>query len=122
MTSQQKHILVVEDEKPIFRVLKMKLEQKGYTVSVAENGKEAVEMFETQDIDGVLLDLILPEQDGFETLQKIRERDADVPVAVLSNLGQPEDKERVEEYGIIKYYVKADVSLHELVSEISEVI
>ena len=118
---QNKHLLIVEDEKPISRVLQMKLEQKGFATTVARNGKKAVQEFEDNDIDGVLLDLILPEQDGFETLKQIRERDKNVKILVLSNLGQPEDQERVAEYNIEGYYVKADVSLHTLVEKIGEI-
>ena len=122
MAQTPNHLLVVEDEKPISRVLNIKLEQKGYNVTVVRNGKDALRTFEEERVDGVLLDLILPEQDGFETLKQIREQDQNVPVVILSNLGQPEDRERVEKYGIEKYYVKADISLHTLVEEISEMI
>jgi len=122
MAQTPNHLLVVEDEKPISRVLNIKLEQKGYNVTVVRNGKDALRTFEEEQVDGVLLDLILPEQDGFETLKQIREQDQNVPVVILSNLGQPEDRERVEEYGIEKYYVKADISLHTLVEEISQMI
>ncbi|MFB6225604.1 MAG: response regulator transcription factor, partial [Candidatus Paceibacteria bacterium] len=116
--NKQTHILVVEDEKPISRVLKMKLEQKGYTVTIAHNGNKAIQVFREQSIDAILLDLILPEQNGFETLEQIRKENTEIPIVVLSNLGQPEDRERVEEYGITDYYVKANISLHQLVEEL----
>ncbi|PSO44715.1 MAG: hypothetical protein BRC23_00405 [Parcubacteria group bacterium SW_4_49_11] len=122
MAQTPNHLLVVEDEKPISRVLNIKLEQKGYNVTVVRNGKDALRTFEEEQVDGILLDLILPEQDGFETLRQIREQDQNVPIVILSNLGQPEDRERVEKYGIEKYYVKADISLHTLVEEISQMI
>lgn len=115
-------ILVVEDEKAISRVMELKLKQAGFEVVVAENGAEAIQKIQEEQFVCVLLDLILPEKDGFQVLQSIRENRPNTKVVVLTNLGQPEDRERVTELGVLGYYVKSEMSIHTLVQKIQELI
>ena len=84
-------ILVCDDEKDIVSALRIYLESEGYEVLEAENGKEALEVLESEDISLVLLDVMMPVMDGVETLVKIRER-SNVPVILLTAKSEDTDK------------------------------
>ncbi len=120
--SMVKRILVVEDEKAIARVMSLKLRQAGLEVSVAVDGAKAIELLDAETFDCVLLDLILPEKDGFTVLQHIRETNTELKVVILTNLGQPEDRKRLQEMGLEGYYVKSEMSIYNLVSKIQEIV
>jgi len=117
-----KKILVVEDEKAISRIMLMKLIQEGYAVDLADDGDKAVNFFLNNQYDCILLDLILPKKDGFDVLSEIRSQDKDIKVMVLTNLGQIEDKLRVEKMGIQGYYVKSEMSIYELIGKVKELL
>ena len=78
-----KHILVVDDERQITRMLRTSLQSSGYTVSIANNGLEAYSQFEANQPDLVITDLAMPEMNGLELTQSIR-RVATTPIIVLS--------------------------------------
>ena len=78
------HILVVDDERAIRRLLRMYLDEAGYTVTEAADGAEAMSKMRTGGIDLVLLDLMLPEIDGLEVCRRIRSDHAGVPVIMLT--------------------------------------
>lgn len=109
----KKKILICEDEKPLAKALELKLKSAGYEVLITYNGKEAIQEFNS-DIDIVLLDLILPEIDGFRVLKAIRQKSKKVPVVILSNLGQPEDRIRVKNLGATAYYIKSEMPLSKI--------
>ena len=117
-----KFILVVEDDPVLKNLLGHTLAGKFQTL-YANNGNEALALFEQTKPSLVLLDLMLPTMDGFAVLESIRKRtDAlkDVPVIVVSNLGQEKDKERAITLGATGYLVKAEVSIEEIVGKIQE--
>lgn len=107
---KQKRILVIEDDAPMARALRLKLAGAGYDVTVAFDGEEAMEKAESGH-DLILLDLILPKKDGFAVLQELRAKGDKAPIVVLTNLGQDEDRKRVFDLGANGYYVKADTAL-----------
>jgi len=78
------HILVVEDEEHIAQGLVFNLEQEGYRVTHAETGSAAMQVFDSERFDLVVLDLMLPDQDGFEILRHLRHGGDDVPVIILT--------------------------------------
>jgi DNA-binding response OmpR family regulator len=117
----KKRILIVEDEKPIARVMSLKFGQFGYEVIVAENGTQALAMID-QNFDCILLDLILPEKNGFDVLKAISETGDASKVIVLTNLGQPEDRERVNSYKVGGYYVKSDIAISDLIQKVNDLI
>jgi DNA-binding response OmpR family regulator len=80
-------VLVVEDEVPISRVLAAYLRQAGFRVEAAFDGKEALDRFEALQPDLVILDVMLPEMDGWEVLKQIRSRSS-CPVIMLTALGE----------------------------------
>jgi len=95
-------VLVVDDEPNILRVVGKHLESLGYTPILVGNGYDAVrELAYTSDpIDLIILDMIMPELSGRETLQKIREIDLFVPVMVASGFSDGEDRSSVEQLGV----------------------
>jgi two-component system, NtrC family, response regulator AtoC len=82
-----KRVLVVDDERRMRRLLQVMLEQIGLESIAAENGAQTLDLFQSEGVDLVLTDLRMPDMDGIQLLQAIRERDADVPVVVLTAYG-----------------------------------
>jgi len=79
------HIMVVDDDHDILRIVSRTLELEGYTVSLANDGKEALALLEKRHPDLVLLDVMMPELDGFQVLELLRQR-SDVPVIMVTAL------------------------------------
>ena len=98
-------ILVADDEKDIRSVLALYLEDAGYEVVEAADGAEALRVLETQDIDLCLLDIMMPELDGYQVLKHVRETD-DVPIIVVSAKGQDAEKILGLNLGADDYMVK----------------
>ena len=113
-----KKILIVEDEEPIARALEMKLAKEGFDVSWSPNGKDALSFMESTTPDFILLDLVMPEMDGFSFIENIKKDHPDIPVLVLTNLGQEEDKERVMSLGAVGYLVKSNTPIGDIVDHI----
>ena len=98
-------VLVVDDEKLIVKGIKFSLEQDGMEVTAAYDGKEAYELAMQNDYDIILLDVMLPELNGFEVCQMIREK-SDVPIIMLTAKGDDMDKILGLEYGADDYITK----------------
>jgi len=109
-----KKILIAEDDAFLVKMYKLELEGAGYEIEVAENGKLAIASLEKVKPDLLLLDLLMPETDGFEVLEHIREKGYTFPVVVLSNLSQEIDKEKCKALGARDYFVKSDMELEQL--------
>ncbi len=118
----QDKILVVEDDQFMQRIYKTKLESSGFKIISAGNGKEAIEKSETETPDLILLDLVLPEISGFEVLTKLKEnsKTSQIPVIILSNLGQKEDIEKGLSLGADDYLVKAMHPINAVIDKIKE--
>ena len=86
----QVHILVVDDEEPLRNLLQISLQRQGYRVVTAPNGIEAIQVLQEQKVDLVLLDVMMPEMDGFTTCTELRKR-SDVPIVMLTALNRPDD-------------------------------
>jgi len=99
-------ILVVEDEKRIADFLCRGLEGAGYAVDPAANGATALDHIHTTDYDLVILDLMLPDMDGLQVLEKIRNRKVGPPVLILSARGALDDRVIGLEQGADDYLVK----------------
>ena len=100
-----KKILVVDDEKPISDIIKFNMVKEGYEVVTAFNGREALEMFEAERPDILILDLMLPELDGLEVARTIR-KTSNVPIIVLSAKDSEFDKVIGLEIGADDYMTK----------------
>ena len=98
-------ILVVDDEKLLVKGMRFNLENEGYEVETAYDGRTAVEMAKTGDYDLIILDVMMPEMDGLETCMHIRGF-SDVPVIMLTARGEDTDKLLGFEYGADDYVTK----------------
>jgi len=114
--SEQRLILAVDDEPKMTRFIRLNLELEGYRVSEAADGLEALRKVRDELPDLVLLDVMMPEMDGFDTLEHIRET-SNVPVIMLTVKGEEEDKIRGLELGADDYVTKP-FSARELSSRI----
>jgi DNA-binding response OmpR family regulator len=113
-------ILAVDDEKRMVRFIQLNLEQDGFQVITAYNGKEAIEAVRTQLPDLILLDIMMPDLNGFEVLKKIREVST-VPVIMLTAKGEEDDRIQGLELGADDYITKP-FSPREMVSRIRAVL
>ncbi|MFA5954853.1 MAG: response regulator [Patescibacteria group bacterium] len=110
MGKERRAVLLVEDDVPIAEMYAAELSLSGFDVVVANDGQAGLVAAVTNKPDIILLDIILPELDGYEVLKKLRgsEKTRDIPVILLSNLSQPEQLERGKELGAVDYLVKAN--------------
>ncbi len=115
-----KKILIVEDEQPLARVLALKLNSVGYQTTTIFNGEEALALLSKEQFDLILLDLVMPKQDGFYVLTELNKVGNKTPVIVSSNLSQTEDIEKAKKLGAIDYFVKSDVTLVDIVSKVKQ--
>jgi DNA-binding response OmpR family regulator len=113
-------ILIIEDDRFLRELMVRKLKMENLEVVEAEDGAEGLKKIKEEKPDLVLLDLILPEMDGFEVLEQKRkdEEIKDIPVIILSNLGQKEEIDRGLQLGAKDYLVKAHFSPSEIVEKI----
>jgi two-component system KDP operon response regulator KdpE len=117
---QGRIILVVDDEVRMVRFIQLNLEHDGFQVITAYNGREALEQVRSQLPNLVLLDVMMPDLDGFEVLENIREQST-VPVIMLTAKGEEDDRVRGLELGADDYITKP-FSPRELVSRVRAVL
>lgn len=123
MTEQKSnYILVVEDDYFLRNLLLHKIEQEKLPFDTAVNGSEALEKIKAKIPAVIILDLVLPDMDGFEVLEKIKKQPdtKDIPVIVVSNLGQKDEIERCLKLGANDYLIKANFTPKEIVDKIRE--
>jgi two-component system response regulator VicR len=111
-----KEVLVVDDEKPIVDILKYNLKKEGYSVSVAYDGEEAINKAFGKNPDLILLDIMLPKQDGFTVCKKLREK-LTCPIIMLTAKGEEVDKVLGLELGADDYITKP-FSMRELMARV----
>ncbi len=116
----KKKILVVDDERGLAKIIRLNLEQDGFEVVEANNGTQAMEKLRTTLPDLILLDVMMPDIDGFTVLKMIREI-GNIPVIMLTAKGQEEDKVKGLELGADDYVTKP-FSPRELTSRIRAVL
>ncbi len=101
----KKHILIVDDDPAILRLLSTNLKARNYEVITATNGEESLEAVQKDFIDLIILDLMMPKIDGVEVCRRIREW-SDVPIIILSARGDENDKVKCLELGADDYLTK----------------
>ena len=116
-------ILIIEDDKFLRELIIQKVSQEGYEVVGAVDGEEGLKMAGMERPNLILLDLILPTMGGFDVLRKLKEQEEtkDIPVIILSNLGQKEDIDKGMQLGAIDYMVKAHFTPGEIVEKTKSV-
>lgn len=123
MVKQKKKILIVEDDKFLIKAYEIKFKKEGFDIMLAGDGMAGLEMAQ-KNPDLVILDLMLPKLNGFEFLETIKkdEKLKNIPVIVLSNLGQKADMDRVMLLGAADYLVKTEYSLEEIIKKVEKYI
>ena len=118
----KKKILIVDDEDDILHFLELVLREKGYEVVTASGGHEALTKAQVDRPDLVLLDIMMPQMDGWEVLKLLRvdEETADIPVAMLSARTEAKDRVQGLQEGAIDYICKP-FSLQELLGKIETI-
>ena len=116
----KKRILVVDDEISIRMGIREFAEYQGYDVTGTANGREALELCRQQDFDLIIMDIMMPEMDGYEAYRRIREI-KDIPALMLSAKGEEYDKLQGFEAGIDDYVVKP-FSIKELMARVNVIL
>jgi DNA-binding response OmpR family regulator len=109
---QMAKIAIIEDDLAIAQMYRLKFEAEGYKVEIAENGKLGLALCEEMKPDLVLLDLMMPEMNGDEMLEKMRSTDwgKDIRVIILTNVGEQEAPEKLKSLQVRAYIVKAEMT------------
>jgi len=116
--STAKQILIVEDDKDYREVLTELLEEEEFKVHSAENGQAAMDLLKNTDVDLVLLDLLMPEMDGFTFYNNMRNAlKKNIPVIMLTNFATT-----VRPEGIADFIIKSNTSLDEVLKKIKNIL
>lgn len=117
-----RRVLLAEDDRFLRKAAETALKRHGFAVIAAVDGEEALRLARAEAPDLILLDLIMPKMQGFEVLRALKEDPATaaIPVVILSNLGQDSDVKQALEAGAAGYFVKANLSLQDLVKRVGE--
>lgn len=122
MNSKDKTILMVEDEAPMLTALADNFAEEGFSILKATNGVEGLALALSKHPDLILLDIVMPQMDGFTMLKKLRadEWGKKVPVFMLTNYS---DNEKVAEAlvdDVSEYFVKSDIKIEEVIARVKE--
>lgn len=120
----QTHILIVEDDNFLADIYQKKFEMEGFKVSTANNGEKALVDIKKKMPDLVLLDILLPKLDGFAVLEKVKADSAvkNIPIILLTNLGQQDDVQRGLEKGAADYLIKTHFKPSEVVDKVKKIL
>jgi DNA-binding response OmpR family regulator len=124
MSDKKLKVLLVEDEPMIVDMYKLRLEEEGYEIINTDRGSEALEIAKKEKPDIILLDIILPEADGFFILQSLKAQAGTkkIPVLLLTNLGQESDQKKGSELGAAGYFIKAQHTPADIAKEIEKIL
>lgn len=117
-------ILIVEDDEFLANIYQTKFEIEGFKVFVAGDGEQGLKMAGSKTPEIILLDVLLPKLDGFAVLEQLKKDSAtkDIPVILLTNLGQKEDVQKGLKMGAVDYLIKAHFKPSETVDKVKKVL
>ncbi|MFA6158488.1 MAG: response regulator [Candidatus Paceibacterota bacterium] len=117
-------IVWIEDDKFLGKMITKRFAPTGADLVQVTDGAVAFDAVRDNKPDIIMLDLLLPNVDGFEVLRRIKADEAtrDIPVIVLSNLGQKDEVARIRELGVDKFFVKASIGLDGIIPEILRIV
>lgn len=115
-------ILFVDDDNFLRKVYEAELKEKNFDVILAQDGEEGLEKAQLEDPDLIILDMIMPKKSGFEVLTELQrnQKTRNIPVIILSNLGQEDDKKKGIDLGAVDYLIKDNITLSILVDKINQ--
>jgi two-component system, chemotaxis family, response regulator WspR len=119
----KKRILIVEDDSFVAEVYFAKLTEMGYEAILAQNGEEGLENLKKDKIDLILLDILMPIMNGMEMLEEIKKNEdwKNIPVILLTNVGEKESIQKVREMGVKNYLIKSHFTPAEVIEKIESV-
>jgi two-component system phosphate regulon response regulator PhoB/two-component system alkaline phosphatase synthesis response regulator PhoP len=119
-----KKIIIAEDEPNLIEMYKLYFERAGYEVFIAENGNQCIELAKSEKPDLILLDIIMPKMDGWQTLTTLKgdPETKQIPILVFSNLGQTQEIQKGLDLGADDYVVKSDMTPKELLEKVEQMI
>ncbi|MGN0710349.1 MAG: response regulator transcription factor, partial [Anaerovoracaceae bacterium] len=100
------NILVVEDDKHTSRLMQVVLEDAGYHPILASDGLKALDILDSQQVDLIIMDIMMPNMDGYELTDELRKADYDIPILMVTAKLQPEDKKKGFLVGTDDYMTK----------------
>ncbi len=117
-------VLLIEDDVFMVDLLSKDLAKSGFSVEIARTGKEGVEKYQAFVPNLMLLDIMLPDQDGLETLRQIRRMPGgpEAKAIILSNIAEGPQADEAKRLGAVGYYVKANLTLTEIVEAVRTVL
>ena len=124
MAKKQTNVLLVEDDAFLANIYKTKFEMEGFNVYVAGNGELGLKEAKKKIPDVILLDILLPKMDGLTVLEHLKEDSElkDIPVVLLTNLGQKDDVQKGLSLGAADYLIKAHFKPSETVDKVKAVL
>ncbi len=119
-----KKILLIEDDKPLQELYELNLKNEGHIVYTADNGQEALSKAIDNQPDIILLDIMLPEIDGFSVLDILKKtpKTEKIPIVILTVLSDSETKQKCESYDIAEFFVKSEVTIPQILKRIKEIL
>jgi len=123
MQQRKRTVVLVEDDPLLVDIYSTKFQEKGFDATVVDHGGKAVEVVQSVGPDVVVLDIVLPEQDGWEILHSLKRiaKLKNTKVIILSNLGQKEEVEKGLKLGAASYLIKAHYTPSQVVDEIEKI-
>lgn len=120
----KRKLLVVEDDLFLNKVYQEKLTREGYEVKTAEDGEAVDAILKKFTPDLIILDLVMPNKDGFAVLKELKAKSTtkNIPILVTTNLGEAENRDMCLKMGATDYFVKADTSLARLTEKIGKLL
>ena len=115
---EKQTILLVDDEVELLKAMEIRLSSWGYNVIAANNGKDAINIVKEKALDAIILDIMMPEMDGLQTLRQIRKFNKNIPVLMLTAFGSEKRIEDSDKLGISGFvhkgaeFVNASEAIH----------
>jgi CheY-like chemotaxis protein len=121
---ENKTILIIEDDAFFRTIISKEFESDGFNVIEAGDSTEAFKSLENTKPDLILLDILLPGMNGYEILEKIKadKKTADIPIIMLSNLGQKDEIEKAKNLGVEDFMIKVNFVPEEIVQRVREIL
>jgi two-component system alkaline phosphatase synthesis response regulator PhoP len=113
-------ILIVEDDPNFVAILKQKFDKEGFTTIIAQDGKEGLNAFEREKPDLVISDVLLPIENGVDMIKKIKEKEAGLPVIMLTNVKDESYTDVIKKLKKVDYLIKSDVRLDDIVEKVKK--